>query len=59
LPFANPDGDPELDHLALGIAEDLTSDLGRRPENLVIGSGTARSYRGQAVDARWVAPNSE
>ena len=52
LPFASQDGDPELNHLAAGITEDLTTALGRRLENVVVGSGTATAYRGQAVDAR-------
>jgi adenylate cyclase len=54
LPFANLSGDPEQDYLADGITDELITTLGGNAETLVIGRGTAFTYRGRAVDVRQV-----
>lgn len=54
MPFTFQAGDPELDHLAAAVTEDLTSGLGRDRSSLVVGASTASTYRGQAADARRV-----
>jgi adenylate cyclase len=52
LPFANLNNDPEQDYLADGIATDLTTDLGRMPGSLVIGRGTAFTYKNKKIDPK-------
>ena len=52
LPFANLNNDPEQDYLADGIATDLTTDLGRMPGSLVIGRGTAFTYKNKQIDPK-------
>jgi TolB-like protein len=54
LPFANLSGDPAQGYFADGVVEDITLALGRLPGLFVIGSGSAFSYKGQAVDTRRV-----
>jgi adenylate cyclase len=54
LPFANRDGDPEQEHLADGITQELTATFGRASGFLVIGRGAASTYKGRAVDVRQV-----
>jgi TolB-like protein len=54
LPFANLSGDPEQDYLADGLTDELITTLGANAETLVIGRGTAFTYRGRAVDVRQV-----
>jgi TolB-like protein len=50
LPFANLNNDPEQDYLADGITTDLTTDLGQIPGALVIGRGTAFTYKNKQAD---------
>src|SRR5215470_9407863 len=50
LPFANLSGDPQQDYLSDGITEDITTELSRFPELLVIGRNSAFQYKGKAVD---------
>ena len=46
LPFANLSNDPEQQYFADGITEDLTTDLSRIPNMLVISRNTAFTYKG-------------
>jgi TolB-like protein len=54
LPFANLSGDPEQQYFADGITGDLTSDLSRIPDMLVISRNTAFTYRGKPVDTKQI-----
>ena len=54
LPFANLSGDPERQHIADGITEDLTTDLSRLPGMLVISRNSAFTYRDKHVDTRQI-----
>lgn len=50
LPFANLNGDPKLDYLADGLAEDITAELSRFKAFIVIARNSAFQYRGPAND---------
>jgi TolB-like protein/class 3 adenylate cyclase len=52
LPFANLSNDPEQQYFADGITDDLTTDLSRLRNVLVISRSTAFTYKGQGVDAK-------
>ena len=52
LPFANLNNDPEQDYLADGIATDLTTDLGQMSGAVVIGRGTAFTYKNKQIDPK-------
>ena len=52
LPLVNVGGDREQDCFAEGLTEDLSTDLSRIPQSLVIARSSARAYKGQPVDAR-------
>jgi len=54
LPFANLSNDPEQQYFADGISEDLTTDLSRIPEMLVISRNTAFTYRDKGVSTRQI-----
>lgn len=54
LPFANLSGDPGQGYFADGITEDLTTDLSRIRNLMVIARNTAFTYRDKAVDARQI-----
>jgi len=54
LPFANLSGDPSQQYFADGITEDLTTDLSRLTDMLVISRETAFTYKGESVSARRV-----
>jgi TolB-like protein/class 3 adenylate cyclase/Flp pilus assembly protein TadD len=54
LPFANLGDDPEQQYFADGITEDLTTDLSRIPDMLVISRNTAFAYRNRSIDARQI-----
>ena len=54
LPFANLSNDPEQEYFADGITEDLTTDLSRIPEMLVISRNTAFTYRRKTVDTKQI-----
>jgi len=54
LPFANLSGDPEQQYFADGITGDLTTDLSRIPDLLVISRNTAFTYRGKPVDTKQI-----
>jgi adenylate cyclase len=54
LPFANLSNDPEQQYFADGIIDDLTTDLSRLRDVLVISRNTALTYKGQKVDAKQI-----
>jgi adenylate cyclase len=54
LPFANLGNDPEQQYFADGITEDLTTDLSRIPDMLVISRNTAFTYQGKRVDTKQI-----
>ena len=54
LPFANLSNDPEQQYFADGIAGNLTTDLSRIPDMLVISRNTAFTYRNKPVDTKQI-----
>jgi TolB-like protein/class 3 adenylate cyclase len=54
LPFANLSNDPEQEYFVDGITEDLTTDLSRIPEMVVISRNTAFTYRRRTVDTKQI-----
>jgi TolB-like protein/DNA-binding winged helix-turn-helix (wHTH) protein len=52
LPLVNVGADREQDYFAEGLTEDLSTDLSRIPQSLVIARSSAQAYKGQPVDAR-------
>jgi TolB-like protein/class 3 adenylate cyclase/Flp pilus assembly protein TadD len=54
LPFANLSNDPDQQYFADGITEDLTTDLSRLADMLVISRNTAFTYQGKRVDTKQV-----
>jgi TolB-like protein/DNA-binding winged helix-turn-helix (wHTH) protein len=52
LPFANLGGDPGQQYFADAITEDLTTDLSRLADMLVISRGTAFTYKDKLVSAK-------
>jgi adenylate cyclase len=54
LPFANLGNDPAQQYFADGITEDLTTDLSRLPDMLVISRNTAFTYRKKPVDTKQI-----
>jgi adenylate cyclase len=54
LPFANLSNDPEQQYFADGITEDLTTDLSRISDMVVISRNTALTYRDKRVDTRQI-----
>jgi adenylate cyclase len=54
LPFANLNNDPEQQYFADGFTEDLTTDLSRIPDTLVISRNTAFTYRNKPVDTKQI-----
>jgi TolB-like protein len=52
LPFSNLSDDPEQQYFADGIVGDLTTDLSRIPDMLVISRNTAFTYRNRPVDTK-------
>jgi TolB-like protein/class 3 adenylate cyclase/Tfp pilus assembly protein PilF len=55
LPFANLSRDPEQEYFADGLTEDLTTDLSRIPEMVVISRNTAFTYRNRTVDTKQIS----
>jgi adenylate cyclase len=55
LPFANLSGDPQQDYFSDGITEDITTELSRFSELLVIARNSSFRYKGKAVDIRQAA----
>jgi TolB-like protein/class 3 adenylate cyclase len=54
LPFANLSNDPEQQYFADGITEDLTTDLSRISDMVVISRNTAFTYRNKQVDTKQI-----
>jgi len=54
LPFTNLSSDPEQQYFADGITEDLTTDLSRISDMLVISRNTAFTYRNKPVDTKQI-----
>jgi adenylate cyclase len=54
LPFANLSSDPQQDYFSDGITEDITTELSRFSELMVIARNSAFQYKGKAVDIRQV-----
>jgi adenylate cyclase len=54
LPFTNLSDDREQQYFADGITEDLTTDLSRIPDMLVISRNTAFTYQGKRVDTKQI-----
>jgi TolB-like protein len=54
LPFVNLSDDPDQQYFADGVTGDLTTDLSRIPDMLVISRNTAFTYRGRPVDTRQI-----
>jgi adenylate cyclase len=54
LPFANLSNDPEQEYFADGITDDLTTDLSRLENMLVISRNTAFTYRNKPVDTKQI-----
>jgi TolB-like protein/Tfp pilus assembly protein PilF len=54
LPFRNSSGDPGEDYIADAVTDDLTTDLSRLSDTLVIGRATAFNYKGKAIDVRTI-----
>ena len=54
LPFDNLGRDPGQQYLADGITEDLTTNLSRFPDMLVISRNTAFTYRDKPLDTRQI-----
>ena len=54
LPFANLSDDPQQDYFSDGITEDITTELSRFSELLVIARNSAFQYKGKAIDIRQI-----
>jgi adenylate cyclase len=54
LPFANLSNDPEQQYFADGLTEDLTTDLSRVADMLVISRNTAFTYRNKSADTQQI-----
>jgi adenylate cyclase len=52
LPFNNMSGDPEQEHFADGITEDIITELSRFRELFVISRNSSFKYKGQPVEVR-------
>jgi len=52
LPFTNLGNDPQQEYFADGITDDLTTDVSRIEDSVVIARNTAFTYKGKEVDAR-------
>jgi len=52
LPFTNMTGEPQYDHLADGLVEDITTELARLRWLRVIARNASFAYRGKSVDIR-------
>jgi adenylate cyclase len=54
LPFANLSKEPDQDHFADGLTEDLTTDISRISGAFVIARNTAFTFKGKPVDVKQV-----
>ncbi len=55
LPFDNMSGDPEQDLFAMGMTEDLITDLSKLSGMFVLSRSTTAGFSGQTIDVRDVA----
>jgi TolB-like protein len=55
LPFANMSADPEQDHFADGIVDDIITALSRFKSFAVVARNSSFVYKGRAVDVREIA----
>ena len=55
LPFTNMSNDPEQEHFADGLTEDLITDLSRNAGLFVIARNSTFAYKGKSVDARRIS----
>jgi adenylate cyclase len=55
LPFRNATGDPAQEYLTDAVTSDLTVDLSRIRDIVVISAATALTYKGTALDTRQIA----
>jgi TolB-like protein len=55
LPFTNLSGEPNQEYFSDGITEDITLELARFSELLVIARNTAMSFKGKSSDIRKIA----
>jgi TolB-like protein/class 3 adenylate cyclase len=55
LPFTNMSSDPEQDHFADGLTEDLITDLSRTAELFVIARNSSFAYKRKSADVRQIA----
>jgi TolB-like protein len=55
LAFINTSGDPDQDHLAAGIADDIITELSRNRSLFVIARTSSFSYKSRSVDVKQVA----
>lgn len=54
LPFLNLSNDPQQEYFADGITDDLTTDLSRLADMLVISRNTAFTYRNKSIDTKQI-----
>jgi adenylate cyclase len=54
LPFRNVSDNPGQDYFADAVTDDVTTDLSRLSDTVVISPGTAFTYKGKAVDPRQI-----
>jgi TolB-like protein len=54
LPFSNVGDDPQQQYLADAITDDVTTDLSRIPDMIVISRNTAFTYRNKEIDAKQI-----
>jgi adenylate cyclase len=52
LPFVNLSNDPGQDYFADGITDNLTTDLSRIRDSIVIARNTAFTYKGKSINAK-------
>ena len=57
LPFTNMSSDPEHEHFADGLTEDLITDLSQVAGLFVIARNSSFAYKGKSVDVRSIARN--
>jgi TolB-like protein len=55
LPFANLSGDPAQEYFADGVTENLTTELSRIRNSIVIARNTAFTYKGRSIDAKEIS----
>jgi adenylate cyclase len=59
LPFRSMSNDPQEGYFADAVTDDLTSDLSRLADTVVIARGTAFTYKGKVVDPRQIGQDCD